>query len=299
MKVLLFGANGQVGFDLKQCLPRQWNVLALNRAEVDLTKHEEIRKAIREFSPDIVINAAAYTNVDGAQSETELAHQVNSAAVRVVAEEVKKINAWCIHYSTDYVFDGRKGVAYTETDEPCPINVYGASKLCGEQYLIASGCNYLILRIGWVYSTRGHNFIKTILSLCQKLETVEVVADQFGAPTSSRFVAATTSKLVEILHSNQLGDVSGIYHLAPAGRTSWHDYAKLISTEAELNGLPLRAQADGILAIKAADYLVSAPRPYNSILDSTKLATTFGIRLPQWEPEVKKAISQIISLSTA
>jgi dTDP-4-dehydrorhamnose reductase len=299
VKVLLFGANGQVGFDLKDCLPKRWNVLALNREQVDLTRHEEIRKAIREFSPDVVINAAAYTNVDGAQSEIELAHQINSTAIRVIAEEVKKINAWCIHYSTDYVFDGRKEVAYTETDEPCPINVYGESKLCGEQSLITSGCNYLILRISWVYSTRGHNFIKTMLSLCQRLETFKVVADQFGAPTSSKLVAATTSKLVEILHSNQLENIAGIYHLAPAGRTSWHDYAKLISTEAGLNGLPLRAQADDILAIKAVDYPVSAPRPYNSILDSTKLATTFGICLPRWEPEVKKAISQIISSSTA
>lgn len=296
MKILLFGKNGQVGWELNRSLLPLGEVVALGRDEADFSKPESLRKVIREIKPDVIVNAVAYTAVDKAEEEEELATVINGDASRVLAEEVKKLDALLVHYSTDYVFDGTKTSPYTEEDEPNPLNAYGRSKLVGEKAITESGCKYLIFRTSWVYAARGSNFIKTMLRLAAERDELKVVADQFGAPTSAELIADVTAlALYRVLTDSVLSEqVNGIYHLVASGKTSWHGYAQQVLKIAEKIGCNLRILSDQVKPIKTEDYLVLAVRPANSCLDTRKLSSFYDIALPCWDVHVERAVKSIV-----
>lgn len=288
-KILLTGINGQVGHALQKKLAHETCVelFALNREQLDLSNPDEIRRVVREIKPDLIINPAAYTAVDQAESEPELAFAINATAPRALAEEAAKLNALFVHYSTDYVYDGTKLSPYVETDLTNPLSVYGQTKLAGENAIRDVNAAHLIFRTSWVYSAYGKNFLKTILRLASERDALRIVADQFGAPTSSLSIADAT---VSILNnwSNSSADKRGVYHMTNAGRTSWHgfareivmQYAKLVQ-EKELPAL--KARIEHITAITSAEYPTPATRPTNSSLDATKLGIIFNTRLPPWQ----------------
>jgi dTDP-4-dehydrorhamnose reductase len=283
---LLTGVNGQVGHALKTKLA-DYETIPLSRDQLDLTKAHDIRRVVREIKPNLIINPAAYTAVDKAESEPELAFAINAEAAQVLAEEAARLDAALIHFSTDYVYDGSKKCAYIETDEVNPMSVYGKSKLAGEDAIRAVGAPHLILRTSWVYGAYGKNFLKTILRLAAERDSLRIVADQFGAPTSSESIAAAVVKLVEswqIENQNQ----TGIYHLTNSGETSWYGFSCEIINQynrliAEKNWPALKTQLDSIVAITTSDYPTPAARPANSRLHNTKLKQTFGVELPSWQ----------------
>ena len=276
MKILLTGATGQVGYELERSLQGLGQVVALDRSRMDLADLDQVRRVIREVRPQLIVNPAAYTAVDKAESEPGLAMRINCEAPGVMAEEAKRLGAAMVHYSTDYVFDGTKPGAYVETDPACPINVYGQSKLAGEQAIAAAGIDHLVLRTSWVYGLRGKNFLLTMLRLGAEREEVRVVADQFGAPTWSRTIADTTALI--LAQSRPGGDWwarnSGIYHLCSGGQTSWCGFSAAIMAQA---GLACR-----VAPIPASDYPVPARRPTNSVMDTGRLRRQFG-ELPDWQ----------------
>jgi dTDP-4-dehydrorhamnose reductase len=262
VKVLLFGKNGQVGSELVASLPDiGTELIALDRDQADLTKPNQVLSAIRTAKPDVVINAAAYTAVDKAESQPEVAHTINATAVEVMAAECKAQKAFLFHYSTDYVFDGRKRQPYVETDATNPLGVYGASKLAGEHAIQAAGCRYLILRAAWVYSPRGKNFLLTILRLANEKKSLRIVNDQIGVPTSAQAIAELTWGL---LHADT---PEGIFHYAPEQPTSWHGFAKEIVKQAALHC--------EVQAISTAEYPTAARRPMYSVLSAAKLNAAF------------------------
>jgi len=279
VKILLTGKNGQVGWELAQSLAPLGEVMACDRSALDLANPDRITAVIRDTRPDIIVNAAAYTAVDKAESEPDLAHAINAEAPRVLAGEAKKLGALLVHYSTDYVFDGNKAGAYTEEDTPNPVNVYGQSKLAGEIAIQSSGCRHLIFRTSWVYGPRGANFLLTMLRLGKEREELQVVDDQLGAPTSSRMIAEATT------HTLRKDSSGGLFHLAAAGRTSWCGFARKIF---ETAGLKTR-----VVPIASAQYRTAAKRPINSALDCEKLRQTFGFTPPNWESEVEKCLDTI------
>ena len=284
MKILLFGKNGQVGWELNRSLLPQGELVALGRDEADFSKPESIRKVVQELKPDIIINAVAYTAVDRAEEEEQLAHSINADTPGVLAETARKMGALLVHYSTDYVFDGSKVEPYVETDEPCPVNAYGRTKLAGELAIQASGCDFLIFRTSWVYAARAHNFMRTILRLAQEREELSIVDDQIGAPTSARLIAdATALCLHQVCQEKATGDFeSGLYHLTAAGETSWYGFAKKIVQIAK--GHRLRAlKIKKIKPIATSDYPTPAKRPLNSRLEIFRLESAFGMSLPDWE----------------
>ena len=297
-KVLLTGVNGQVGYILKQKLEvdSQFELFALDREKLNLSKPEEIRRVIREIKPDVIINPAAYTAVDKAESEPELAFAVNAVATRILAEEAAKLNALLVHYSTDYVFDGNKLYPYLEDDETNPLSIYGESKLAGEHAIQEVDASYLIFRTSWVYGAYGKNFFKTILRLSRELDILRIVGDQFGAPTSSLSIAyATIHALNKINNENQMIQ-SGIYHMTNSGRTSWHGFTTEVITQyakfSKKNNLPmLKTTTANIVEITTSDYPTPAIRPKNSSLDTTKLNQTFGIYLPPWQLALTEVIA--------
>ena len=277
MKILLTGATGQVGRALAGALQPSGEVISPGRAEMDLAAPEQIRHVIRTVRPQLIINCAAYTAVDQAESEPELAHRINGVAPGVIAEEAKSLNAAIVHFSTDYVFDGRKAGLYCESDIPNPINVYGASKLAGERAIAATGVNHLILRCSWVYGMHGNNFLRTILRLANTQPALRVVADQCGAPTWSGDVAAAAAALIAQAAAGDAcwwSQYGGIYHVCSRGRTSWHAFAQAILRHA---GLPTP-----VLAISSADYVAAAQRPANSGMSIDKLRSRFG-DMPDWQ----------------
>lgn len=285
-KILLVGKNGQVGWELQRTLATLSEVVAVNRQEMDLANPDSIRSAIRTVRPDLIVNAAAYTAVDKAESEPELAMAINGVAPGIMAEEAKQLGVAMIHYSTDYVFDGTQASPYDEEDTPNPLSVYGKTKLAGEQAIQTAGIPYLIFRTSWVYSTRGQNFLRTILRLAKEREELKVVDDQIGAPTWSRMIAEATSQvLAQILtpidhHPLRIAEVSGLYHLTSAGQTSWHGFAREIldhSGMASIKPLPR------LLAIPSSEYPLPAPRPCNSRLSNKKMQQVFGLSLPAWD----------------
>jgi len=283
MKILLFGKNGQVGWELNRSLQPLGEVIALGREQADFSDPETLRNIIREIKPDIIVNAVAYTAVDKAEEEEELAAVINGVAPGVLAEEALKINALLVHYSTDYVFDGAKGSPYLETDEPCPINAYGRTKLAGEQAVQLSGCDYLIFRTSWVYASRGHNFLITILKLASEKEELSIVSDQIGSPTSASLIAETTLHCVKqaIVEKQEGVFSSGLYHLAASEYTSWSDFAKAI-VDSEGRKRSLKLTSDAIKEIPTSDYPTPAKRPLNSRLNLKKLKSVFGIDMPSW-----------------
>jgi dTDP-4-dehydrorhamnose reductase len=293
MKILLTGKNGQVGFELRRSLALLGEVRAIGTAECDLRDEAAIRRLVQDFRPDVIVNSAAYTAVDKAESDTLSAAAVNTRAAEVLAEEAERLGAMLVHFSTDYVFDGDKEGSYGESDLPNPQGVYGATKLAGEQAVQAACARHLILRTSWVVGVHGGNFAKTMLRLAEERETLNVVADQFGAPTSAALLADLTAHLVRQAVREPLGFPYGLYHAAAGGATSWHDYAVHVIERARAAGRPIRVAPGAIGAIGTADYPTPAKRPANSRLDTSKLRNTFGLHLPQWQEGVDHILNQI------
>ena len=280
MRVLLFGPNGQVGRALRRAVPTDAEVTVLDRMSVDLTRTDDIKAAIETHRPAVVVNAAAYTTVDRAESEPDLARQINAAAPGAMAEAAFLHDALLVHYSTDYVFDGRKRGAYIETDPTNPLSVYGRTKLEGEQAIQRAGCRHIVLRTSWVYGNDGANFMKTMLRLAGERDHLRIVDDQIGAPTSSDAIAdATWSLLHRYLAAADKRALSGIYHFTCAGSTSWHGFAQAIF-EAFL--APVQKNRLTVEPIPASAYPTPAQRPSNSLLSNVKLAAAFQLALPDW-----------------
>lgn len=296
MKLLLLGKKGQVGWELQRSLAPLGELVACGRQEVDLEKHQELRHCIRHHNPDIVINAAAYTAVDKAESEPDRALNINAKAVAILAEEVKRLNGWLVHYSTEYVFDGLKDGPYLETDETSPQTVYGRSKVEGEEAIQSIGCRHLSFRTSWVFAARGNNFAKTMLRLAKERKELTVVADQIGAPTSAELIADVTALcLYRTFQDTELGsNATGIYHLVAGGETSWNQYARCVISEAARHGIPLTVTPDRVLPILTSDYPTPAHRPANSRLSTQKLRDTFGVTLPDWQQGVARVVRQIL-----
>jgi len=289
--ILLTGANGQVGYELQHALAVLGNVIALERSQLDLSDADAVRRVVREIKPNLIVNPAAYTAVDKAESEPELAMAINAVAPGVLAEEAVRLDAPLVHYSTDYVYDGAKSSPYVETDSTNPLSVYGKSKLAGENTIRAVGLPHLILRTSWVYGARGKNFLHTILRLAAEREQLRVVSDQIGAPSWSRSIAEAT--LVALNNWNE--GLNGTYHLTCAGQTSWYEFAREIVEEYELRcesrGWPkLRANVAGIEAIKTAEYPTPAPRPANSRLDCTKIKHDLSVAMPDWREALRQVL---------
>lgn len=293
-KILLTGKNGQVGWELQRTLAPLGQVIALDVENLDLTDAEAIRRKVQKIQPQIIVNPAAYTAVDKAESEPGLTEAVNGTAPGIFAEEARRLGAVLVHYSTDYVFDGSKAVPYAEDDAPNPQSVYGKTKLAGEQAVRASGCKHLILRTSWVYGVHGENFVKTILRLAKERSELRIVADQFGAPTWARDLAqATASALASWQKKGWDSGASGLYHLTAAGRTNWHDYAEEIVRLARSYDRELAARKLDIHAITTNEYPVPAKRPANSLLANDKIHGAFGIVLPQWQESLAECIRLI------
>lgn len=295
MKILLTGKNGQVGFELQRALAPLGKLHAVDHAECDLADEQAIRRLVRESQPAIIINPAAYTAVDKAESEPALAAAVNSRAAGVFGEEAAKLGALVIHFSTDYVFDGTKNGAYVEGDETNPQSVYGITKRDGECLLQQSGARHLIFRTSWVVGAHGANFAKTMLRLAGERDSLKVVADQYGAPTSAALLADVTAQVLgQYLRSGHQDFPFGTYHVVAGGETSWCDYARFVVDTAIKAGRPLRATGADIHPITTAEYPLPAPRPANSRLDTTHFRKTFGLQLPHWQAGVSHILQQIV-----
>ncbi len=299
-KILLFGKNGQVGWELQRSLAPLGELIALHSTSTDfcgdLTDLAGVRQTIRKIAPDIIVNAAAYTAVDKAESEPELAQALNAEAPGVIASEAKQQNAWLVHYSTDYVFNGHGDQPFVETDATEPLNTYGKTKLQGEKNIQASGCLHLIFRTSWVYSANGNNFIKTILRLAQQRDKLTIVNDQIGSPTGAELIADITA--LALLMTKHKPEISGLYHLTASGSTSWYEFAKYIlesAENAESANLPLKIKSTALQPIASSDFPSAAQRPFNSRLSSLKLAKTFDLMLPAWQCGVKRALTEIFN----
>jgi len=289
MKILLLGANGQVGFELARSLAPLSELRTPTRDEVDLANRDSLGGAL-ETNPDIVVNAAAYTAVDRAEDEPELADRINHDALVVLGDWAKRRDALVVHYSTDYVFDGAAMRPYREEDPTAPLGAYGRTKLAGEHALRASGCRYLIFRTAWVYAARGHNFLRTMLRIGRERDAVRVVDDQHGAPTTARLIADVTANVLTRL-AERPRPAFGTYHLAAGGGCTWFEYARAIFARAQAAGLIDRHVE--VMPIATADYPTKARRPAYSVLDTTKLRETFGIHLPPWGDGTDAVIAEL------
>ncbi|MBT0962753.1 dTDP-4-dehydrorhamnose reductase [Denitromonas iodatirespirans] len=292
MRLLVTGATGQVGWELARSLMPLGEVVALDRAACDLADPQAAAAVVAGYAPDVIVNAAAYTAVDKAESEPELAHRINAEAVGALAGTARGIGALLVHYSTDYVFDGSKDAPYTEADSTAPLNVYGATKLAGEQAIATSGCDHLILRTTWVYAARGHNFVATMLRLFAEREALRVVGDQHGAPTWARNIADATSSLIcWARQARDAGDpVQQTFNLSAAGETTWHGFAEEIRRVAAQRWPEHPWKVRQIDAIATHDYPTPAARPQNSRLDGTRLADATGIVMPHWRDALLRCL---------
>ena len=294
MKILLFGRNGQLGWELNRSLQPLGEIVVLDIEEVDFSEPESLRKIVQAEAPDIICNAVAYTAVDKAEADEALAMAINGTAPGVLAEEALKQGALLVHYSTDYVFDGTKTSPYVETDEPNPINAYGRTKLAGELAVKSSGCDYLILRTSWVYASRANNFLLTMLKLAQEREELSIVADQIGAPTSARLIADVSLICIQQALKERLVGIftSDLYHLTASGQTSWHGFTEEIAKLASDNlNLPLAIKS--IKAIPTSEYPTPAKRPMNSQLALTRLESIFGLTMPTWQDSLRRCMEEI------
>ncbi|MDX9969155.1 MAG: dTDP-4-dehydrorhamnose reductase [Hydrogenophaga sp.] len=295
MSILLIGKNGQVGFELQRSLAPLGPVVALGSAECNLSQPESIRQAVRRHRPTIIVNAGAYTAVDRAETERDLAFAINGTAPGILGAEASAIGALVVHYSTDYVFDGHGTRPYRETDPTAPQSAYGRSKLEGEVQLAAATPRHLILRTSWVVGVHGTNFAKTMLRLAAERDELHVVDDQIGAPTSASLIADCTAHMIRpFLGHERQAFPSGIYHLAAGGETSWHGYARHIIARARQAGQPLRVSPDRVIPIRSTDYPTQARRPHNSRLDTTRLREAFGLTLPDWREGLDHILQQIL-----
>jgi dTDP-4-dehydrorhamnose reductase len=294
MKILLFGKGGQVGWELQRSLRVLGEVTALDFDSTDLhadfSAPEALASTVRALRPDMIVNAAAHTAVDQAESEPDLAAAINAQAPRVLAAEAAALGAWLVHYSTDYVFDGQGEQARDESAATGPLSVYGRTKLDGENHIRASGCKHLIFRTSWVYAARGNNFARTMLRLAAERDTLTVVNDQMGAPTGADLLADVTAHALHAaLREPALG---GTYHVAAAGETSWFGYASWVLAWARARGLPVRVAADAIHGVPTSAYPSAAQRPLNSRLDTRKLQRAFGLDLPPWQAGVQRMLEE-------
>lgn len=305
LRLLVTGANGQVGWHLQRTLAPLGELLAIDIEQVDLTDPKALERAVREFAPDIVVNSAAYTAVDKAESEPELARAINVGAPAKLAEECARNGALLVHYSTDYVYEGNKAEPYEERDASGPLCVYGQTKLAGDQAIVASGCDYVILRTTWVYDIRGKNFLRTIIRLAKEKDELRIVGDQFGAPTWARMLAESTAiVLARALEYNSaigLWPESGIFHLTAAGSTSWAGFAQAILDEyaavhwpdkAGEYGAPLKCRK--VTAITTPEYPLPARRPQNSVLSNAMITHKFGILMPDWRTQLRLALQDAV-----
>lgn len=296
MKILLLGKGGQLGWELQRSLAPLGELVALGSDSRDLcadfTDLEGIARTIRAVAPDIIVNAAAHTAVDKAESEPGLARTINALAPGVLADEARRSGAWLVHYSTDYVFDGGGEQPWAETDPTGPLSVYGKTKLEGEAAIRASGCKHLIFRTSWVYAARGGNFAKTMLRLAQERDRLTVIADQIGAPTGADLLADVSAHAIRT--ALQRPEVSGLYHLAAGGHTSWHGYASFVIDFARQAGMHIKVAPEAIEAVPTSAFPTPAARPNNSRLDTHKLQNAFGLNLPHWQTGVARMLTEIL-----
>jgi dTDP-4-dehydrorhamnose reductase len=293
MRLLVTGANGQVGWELSRSLIPLGDVVALDRHRCDLSRPELLSNLIRNIKPDVIVNAAAYTAVDKAEQEEQLATTVNGAAVGVLADESRKAGALFVHYSTDYIFDGTKQSPYTEEDIPHPTNAYGRSKLAGEIATRQAGGDYVILRSSWVYAGRGHNFVRTILRLAGERDELRIVDDQIGAPTWARDIADATALIVRAARQEQAAGnfTSEVLNLTASGATSWHGFARAILDDAMHHGMLQRLPH--LKPISSEDYPTPAARPKNSILAGERLRKRFGLKVPDWRQRLSACLEEM------
>ena len=297
MNILLFGKGGQVGWELQRSLAVLGPVTALDFDSqdhcADFSQPEAIRDTVRALRPNIIVNAAAHTAVDKAESEPEFARLLNATTPGVLAEEAARLKAWLVHYSTDYVFDGSGSRPWVETDKPAPLSVYGATKLEGEQRIQQSGCQHLILRTSWVYAARGGNFAKTMLRLAQERERLTVIDDQWGAPTGADLLADVTAHAIRHLQARPQD--AGLYHLVASGETNWHLYAKYVLAQAQQAQPAIELKATEVAPVPTSAFPTPARRPHNSRLNTQKLQATFGLTLPHWQQGVARMLQEALA----
>lgn len=302
MKILLLGANGQVGWELQRALAPLGTVTAVTRGgedgfSADLSRPEALGAMVRQVAPDVIVNAAAYTAVDQAESEPEMAEAVNATAPAVLAREARALGAWLVHYSTDYVFDGSGVQPWHENDPTGPLNVYGRTKREGEVAIQDTGCRHLIFRTSWVYASRGRNFIRTMLRLAAERDALQVIDDQHGAPTGAALIADVTAQVLPMV--KQHPERGGLYHLAAAGETTWHGYARWLIERARQAGWPVKVAMEAIAPVTTDAFPTKAHRPGNSRLDYSRVEDTFGLRMPPWQQGVDHALAEILACQTA
>ena len=296
MKILLFGKNGQVGWELQRALAPLGEVIALDAdstgLSADFSNPESLISTVREVAPHWIVNAAAHTAVDKAEGESDLARAINATAPGVLAREAAALGAWLMHYSTDYVFDGSGSTARAEDAPTGPLGVYGTTKLEGEELIRASGCQHLIFRTSWVYAARGGNFARTMLKLAQERDALKVIDDQIGAPTGADLLADLSAHAMRsVALQPQHG---GTYHAVASGHTSWHDYATHVIENARSRGVPIRVAREAIAAVPTSAFPTPARRPANSRLDTQKLRNTFGLQLPDWQSGVDRMLAEVL-----
>jgi dTDP-4-dehydrorhamnose reductase len=295
MKILLFGKNGQVGWELQRSLAPLGQLVALDSDSVDFcgdfTDLDGLAATVRALAPDIIVNAAAHTAVDKAESESELVRTINAQAPNVLALEAARSGALLVHYSTDYVFDGSGERPWIETDDAKPLSVYGKTKLEGEKVIMASGCRHLIFRTSWVYAARGANFAKTMLRLAEQRDSLSVIDDQIGAPTGADLLADVTAHALR--SAVQRPELLGLYHLVASGHTSWHGYASLVIQLAREAGLDIKVKQSAIERVASSAFATAAARPKNSRLNTNKLQTAFDLQLPDWQTGVARMLTEM------
>jgi len=297
MKILLLGKNGQVGWELQRSLAPLGEIVALDfdspgPLTADFSAPESLAATVRAVAPQIIVNAAAHTAVDKAESEPDFARALNAASPAVLAREAKTLGAWLMHYSTDYVFDGSGSTPWVEDSPTGPLSVYGRTKLEGEQAIRASGCRHLIFRTSWVYAARGGNFAKTMLKLAQERERLTVIDDQIGSPTGADLLADLTAHALR--QAQQHPEVAGTYHAVAQGETSWHGYAAHVIEFARAKGLPIKVAADAIAPVPTSTFPTPAKRPHNSRMNTGKLRSTFGVNLPGWQVGVDRMLTEVL-----
>ena len=294
MKILLLGKNGQVGWELQRSLAPLGTLVALDRHDAggDLSQPQAVAERIMQERPQVIVNAAAYTAVDKAESDAALCRTVNTTALQAMAQASASVGALLVHYSTDYVFDGSGQNPWLETDPTGPLNVYGQTKLDGEQAIAASGCQHLIFRTSWVYGSRGGNFAKTMLRLAQEREQLQVINDQVGGPTGADLIADVSAHAIRATLANPA--LAGLHHLVAAGETTWHGYATYCIEQARAAGVAIKVPADQVLAVPTSAFPTPAQRPHNSRLSTAKLQQQFGLQLPHWQQGVQRLLQTVL-----
>lgn len=299
-KILLLGKGGQVGWELQRSLSTLGELIALDQSSThycgDFSNLTGLAETVRAVRPDVIVNAAAHTAVDKAESEPELARTLNALAPQVLAQEAAKLGAWLVHYSTDYVFDGSGDTPWLESDTPSPLSVYGATKLEGEQLIAAANPRHLIFRTSWVYAARGGNFAKTMLRLAQERDKLTVINDQIGAPTGADLLADVTAHVIRQFTQapTNADTLAGIYHLVASGQTSWFEYAKHVLAQAQLAQPAIQIKAKQVDPVPTSAFPTPAKRPHNSRLNTNKLQATFGLTLPPWQAGVDRMLAEIL-----